>query len=52
MSRFFAFVGATVGGALGWWVATPGGLMWQYMSSVVGTAIGVYLGRRVADRLS
>jgi hypothetical protein len=49
MSRFCAFIGATIGGGLGWWLGSSGGLMTEYMLSIVGTAIGVYVGRRVAD---
>lgn len=52
MSRLFAVIGGTVGSGIGWWLGTPGGLMWEYLLSVVGTAVGVYLGRRFADHLS
>jgi uncharacterized membrane protein YfcA len=45
MSGFCAFVGATVGSGVGWWLGSPGGLMWEYLLSVVGTAVGVYVGR-------
>lgn len=52
MSRLFALIGATIGGWLGWRLAEPAGLMTAYVASVVGTAVGVYLGRRAADRLA
>ena len=48
MSGLCAFVGATVGSGVGWWLGSPGGLMWEYTLSVVGTALGVWLGRRFA----
>ena len=50
MGGLCAFVGATVGSGVGWWLGTPGGLMWEYLLSVVGTAVGVWLGRRFAAR--
>jgi hypothetical protein len=51
MSAFFAFIGASVGGWLGWIVGAHVGLMTAYVLSVVGTAIGVYYGRRAAASL-
>jgi hypothetical protein len=51
MSNFFAFVGATVGGWIGWAIAARFGIMTAWMVSAVGTAAGVYLGRRAADAL-
>ena len=44
-----AFLGATIGGWIGWTIAAPFGLMSAWMTSVVGTAVGVYLGRRLVD---
>ena len=49
MSGVCAFVGATLGGWIGWELGWMGGLMTKYVLSVFGTAIGVYVGRRVAD---
>ena len=51
MSNFFAFVGASVGGWIGWAVGAHLGFMWAWMLSIVGTAAGVYAGRRAADAL-
>jgi len=52
MSGLCAFVGTTVGGGIGWWLGTPGGLTWEYLLSVVGSAVGLWLGRRFAARYS
>ena len=51
MSTFFALIGANVGGWIGWVVGAPFGLMTACMLSAVGTALGVYGGRRVASSL-
>ena len=51
MSTFFALIGANVGGWIGWAVGAHVGLMTACMLSVVGTALGVYGGRRVASSL-
>ena len=48
MSKLFAFLGASAGGAIGWWLGARVGLMSAFVLCVVGTAIGVYVGRRVA----
>jgi len=42
-------VGATAGGGVGWWFGGHIGLVSAFLFSVVGTAIGVYAGRRFAD---
>jgi len=42
-------VGATAGGGVGWWIGGHIGLVSAFFFSVVGTAIGVYAGRRFAD---
>ena len=49
MSNLLAFLGANVLGGLGWWIGSSVGLMTAFMASVVGTALGVYVGRRLAD---
>jgi uncharacterized protein YcfJ len=48
MRKLLAFVGATVGGAIGWWLGARVGTMTAFVLSVVGTAAGVYAGARVA----
>ncbi len=49
MSKLLALVGATLGGAVGWWLGSFIGLMTAFIISIVGTALGVYAGRRFAD---
>ncbi|MEP6687892.1 MAG: hypothetical protein ABJC36_06050 [Gemmatimonadales bacterium] len=51
MSTLLAWVGATVGGAVGWWAGEKQGLFTAFVVSTVGSGVGLYLGRRLADRL-
>ena len=51
MNGLLAWVGASIGGALGWWVGAREGLFTAFLLSMVGTGVGLYLGRRVAGRL-
>jgi len=48
MSKLLAFLGATVGGAIGWWLGARVGTMTAFIVSTVGTGVGVYAGRRIA----
>jgi len=48
MSKVLTFVGATLGGALGWWLGALVGTMTAFLLSVVGTGAGIYLGIRIA----
>jgi hypothetical protein len=50
MTKLFGFVGATVGSALGWWAGARVGTMTAFSLSMVGTGVGLYLGRRIADQ--
>ena len=52
MSKLLALVGATFGGAVGWWLGARVGIVTAFLLSVVGTAAGVYAGRRIAARYS
>jgi uncharacterized membrane protein YeaQ/YmgE (transglycosylase-associated protein family) len=51
LNRLLWFVGATAGGWIGWAVGEPVGTMTAFMLSIVGTAIGVIVARRLADRM-
>jgi hypothetical protein len=51
MSRLLVVLGATIGGAAGWWLGADIGTMTAFFLSVIGTAIGVYAGRRFAAGL-
>jgi hypothetical protein len=44
-------VGASAGGAIGWWLGARVGVMTAFFLSVIGTGIGIYLGRLFAEKL-
>ena len=49
MSKVLAFVGASIGGWFGWWLGgVLVGMTTAFVLSIVGTAGGVYVGRRIA----
>jgi uncharacterized membrane protein len=48
MARLLSLVGATIGGVLGWWAGAKVGLMTAFIGAIVGTAVDVYVGRRIA----
>ncbi len=50
MKKVLGFIGATLGGALGWWVGDAVGLMTAFIVSTVASGIGLYLARRLADQ--
>ena len=49
MNKLLVLVGSTLGGAIGWWAGERVGLMTAFMLSMVGTGLGIYGGRRVAQ---
>ncbi|HEY8257140.1 MAG TPA: hypothetical protein VIG08_05750 [Gemmatimonadales bacterium] len=48
METLFGLLGATLLGALGWWVGDRIGLMTAFIVSTVASGVGLYLGRRMA----
>jgi len=42
------FLGATVGGAIGWWLGARVGIMTAFFVSMLGTGVGIYAGRWLA----
>lgn len=51
MSTLLAWVAATLLGALGWWAGALEGMFTAFVLSMVGTGVGLYLGRRMAAYL-
>ena len=48
MGKLFSFLGATIGSYGGWALGATVGFTTAFMVSMVGTGIGIYVGRRVA----
>lgn len=46
MRKLAVFLGATIGGAVGWWLGAFVGTMTAFIVSMVGTGIGIYAVRR------
>ena len=41
--RFLMFVGLTVGGAIGWWIGSYGGIWVALVASTAGSFAGIYV---------
>ena len=52
MGKLFSFIGATVGGYAGWALGAPVGITTAFIVSMVGTGIGMYYGRKIAQHYS
>ncbi|MGE5749758.1 MAG: hypothetical protein ACM31F_07345 [Gemmatimonas sp.] len=50
MSKLFMLVGSTIGSYAGWWMGAHIGMMTAFAVSMVGTGVGIYYGRQVAQR--
>jgi uncharacterized protein len=50
MGKLAAFVGMTLGGAIGWYAGAVVGFMTAFMLSCVGSGVGLYVARRVAQQ--
>jgi hypothetical protein len=52
MGRTLIFFASTAGGYIGWWIGSFAGTPAAFVVSIVGTAAGVYYGRRFASEYS
>jgi hypothetical protein len=50
MGKLFSFIGATIGSYAGWAIGAPVGFTTAFMVSMVGTGVGIYVGRSLAKR--
>jgi hypothetical protein len=48
MTKLMSFLGATIGSYAGWALGARFGVMTAFMVSMVGTGLGIYVGRRIA----
>ncbi|HEX2723766.1 MAG TPA: hypothetical protein VHM24_12695 [Gemmatimonadaceae bacterium] len=49
VTRFYVLIGTTIGSYSGWWLGARFGLMTAFILGVIGTGIGFYFGRRIAQ---
>jgi len=49
MASLFGLMGASMGSAFGWWLGEHVGLMTAFLISTVGTGVGFYFRRQIAD---
>ena len=49
VTRLLGFLGTLVGGSLGWWLGDFVGLFTAVFLSAIGSGVGLYYGRRLAD---
>ena len=47
MNKVAGFIGATIGGGIGWWAGEGVGFMTAFMLSIVGTGLGIYAAKRI-----
>jgi hypothetical protein len=50
--KLFAFIGATVGGWLGWYAGSLVSATLAFLVGMVATGVGMYIGIRLAQRWS
>ena len=49
VTKLLGFIGATIGGWVGWAVGAPVGIFTAFAVSMVGTGVGLSYGRRAAQ---
>jgi hypothetical protein len=49
MTRLYTLIGTTIGSYAGWYLGSGLGLISAFMLGMVGTGIGFYFGRKVAQ---
>jgi hypothetical protein len=48
MAKILGFAGSFLLSSVGWWLGAFFGTMTAFMLSIVGTGVGIYVGRRIA----
>ncbi|MGI9078170.1 MAG: hypothetical protein ACR2G6_12715 [Gemmatimonadaceae bacterium] len=49
MNKLIAVLGSVIGGYAGWWAGAFVGIMTAFLLSVVGSGLGLYTARRMAQ---
>ena len=51
MTKICGSLGAFLGSSVGWWVGSQAGMMTAFVVSMIGTGLGIWAGRRIADNM-
>lgn len=49
MRGLLSFLGATLGGYVGWWLGERGGFFLAFVVSTIGTGAGIYYARKLLN---
>jgi hypothetical protein len=49
MGKLLAFLGMTIGGWIGWAAGARFGFFAAFLLGIIGTGVGLYAGRRIAN---
>ncbi|MEO7455123.1 MAG: hypothetical protein ABIY52_02605 [Gemmatimonadaceae bacterium] len=49
LTKLIVFITTTVLGSIGWWLGERFGFMAAFSLSIVGTGLGIYFGRQLAQ---
>lgn len=49
VTKLMALLGSFLVGSLGWWIGDKVGLMTAVILSGIGTGVGIYAGKKLAD---
>lgn len=49
LTKMIVFITTTLFGSIGWWLGMRVGMVTAFMLSIVGTGLGIYAGKRLAD---
>ena len=50
LTKLIVFNTTTIGGSIGWWAGSGVGFMTSFFLSIVGTGLGIYFGRKLANQ--
>jgi hypothetical protein len=51
MGKVCGSLGAFIGSSVGWWIGSGAGMMTAFAVSMIGTGLGIWAGRKLADHL-
>lgn len=48
MAKLLGYIGLFVGSSIGWWIGARFSFAAAFLLSIIGTGVGLYVGRRIA----